>query len=879
MLKTNLMSSIAHRATTILFCALLAACGGGGASSASSDGASATPAPSSVAGNTPEAAAALAISAESQHTTAGGRSVTLQASGFSFSDVPQWSLRPDDLGSFDRTSGAAVRYIPPPPGADMAGTVVYVTVMAGKASATVPITIIQNVGSATDAPAPINPTPSTPANPAQQSMFSVTAQNDRAVAGGDRVTVTASKPSAADTVVWSLEAGSPGSLDRTSGDTVQYIPPAAGSVISSVAVIVNASIGNVTKKTTIFLEGTQGLSLFAGNDFGPGAVNAAGKSARFQDPYGIARDARGNLYVTDGGTSIRKITPEGSVTTLAGTASASGSADGTGASARFSAITDIAIDAAGNLYVTDSTSHTIRKITPTGIVTTLAGTPGVKGRTNGTGNAARFNRPSGITVDATGNLYVSDTDNMMIRKITSTGAVTTFAQDDSTTSNDSRLLAGPRGIAIDSAGNLYVVDQASRVNFCCSDPAYYYSSAVRKITPQGVVTTLAGPHGTIRQGAAGLFGSQDGSGTDARFLYPAGITVDASGNLYVTDSGNFTIRKITPAGVVSTLAGTALSKGSVDGNGSSARFFGSRDITVDSEGNLYLAESYNKTIRKLVANGDVITLAGTAPSAGSRNGIGASALFDGLKGIVSDALGNLYVADKWNHTVRKITPSGEVSTFAGTPGKQGPSADLLESPETIAIDGTGNLYAGSVYGIKKISPAGVISVVTNDASYANYALTSDADGNLYTTNATDVLKISPAGAVSTLARLRNGARALTVDKIGNVYAYADGLFKKITREGVVTTLAAAPAVSPNSSLRVSSLTTDQQGNLYIAYSNRGQTLIQKITPDGVVSTIFEYTGDGTSSGNHLYMPAGITMSGLKTMAITVENGVFLLGLP
>jgi sugar lactone lactonase YvrE len=887
MLKSTLAALVARRATIILFCALLAACGGGGGNtSPAGNAATNTPAGAATAADkSPQPEPALAISAESTSTAAGGRNITLQASGFSPAEVPLWSLRSGDLGSLDNNSGVSVSYIPPAADPAFAGAEVYITVKAGTASATLPLTITRNIDSGDSVPAPANPAPSgsassSPGNPAQPRPFHVIAQSDRAVAGGSQVTMTASKPVAGDTVVWNLEAGSPGGLDRTSGDTVQYVPPPAGSLADSIAVNVKAAIGSMTKKITIFLEGTHGLSLLAGNDFGAGTVNASGKAARFQAPYGIAADAQGNLYVTDGGTSIRKITAEGSASTLAGSATAGGSADGAGTSARFAGITDIAIDAAGNLYATDSANHTIRKITPDGIVTTLAGTYGVSGTANGTGASAQFNRPTGITVDATGNLYVSDKDNMMIRRVTPAGVVTTVAQDAPGTASESRLFGSPWGIAVDSAGNLYVVDAASRVNFCCSDPASYYSSAIRKITPQGVITTLAGSHGTGLGGAVDLMGNQDGTGTAARFSGPVGITIDASGNLYVTDAGT-RIRKITPAGVVSTLAGAARSQGgSADGNAGSALFSGLRDITVDSAGNLYLAEAANRTIRKLAVNAEVVTVAGTAPRIGYQDGSGRSALFESLDGIVSDAQGNLYVADKWNKVVRKITSSSEVSTFAGTPGSTGNSDDLLNNPENLAIDASGNIYVGSHADIRKISNTGVVSVVARNVGRPELTLASAPAGYVYTTDFQNILEISTiTGTVRTLATTRYPAQALATDKAGNIYVYSAAGLEKITSEGVVTTVVAPMATGTAYYAMTYSLATDEQGNQYLASSKRGETVIRKITENGIVSKVFEYNGDDLSSGNHLHLPAKITMREPGTIAITVGSGVFLLRLP
>src|SRR5438874_8938195 len=301
------------------------------------------------------------------------------------------------------------------------------------------------------------------------------------------------------------------------------------------------------------------FNTFAGNAYGG---NGSGSQAIFDYPYATAVDGAGNVYVADTyNYTVRKITPAGVVTTLAGLAGEDGSTDGAGSDARFSYMFGIAVDSAGNVYVTDF-SNTIRKITPAGVVTTLAGTPGVHGSADGTGSAAQFWQPWGI--------------------------------------------------AVDSAGIVYVADQAN--------------STIRKITPAGVVTTIAG--------AAGMFGSTDGSGSAARFNAPDGIAVDSSGNLYVADTLNSTIRKITSAGVVTTLAGTAGVIGSADGTGSAARFNYPYALTVAGTA-VYVADSYNDTIRKITSAGVVTTFGGTAGAYGNVNGTGSAARFNGPYGVAA----------------------------------------------------------------------------------------------------------------------------------------------------------------------------------------------------------------------------------------------------
>jgi streptogramin lyase len=241
----------------------------------------------------------------------------------------------------------------------------------------------------------------------------------------------------------------------------------------------------------------------------------------------------------------------------------------------------VAVDAAGNVYVADTNNYTIRKISPDGFVTTLAGTAGSPGSADGSGAAVSFNFPAGVAVDAAGNVYVADTDNHTIRKITSAGVVTTLAGTALSQGSADGIGAAarfdyPQGVAVD-AGNVYVAD---RDNY-----------TIRKITSAGVVTTLAG--------TAGNQGPTDGTGAAARFDYPHGVAVDAAGNVYVADTDNHAIRKISPAGVVTTLAGAASNRGSADGPGATAGFNSPYGVAVDAAGNVYVADTSNHLIRKI----------------------------------------------------------------------------------------------------------------------------------------------------------------------------------------------------------------------------------------------------------------------------------------
>ena len=279
-------------------------------------------------------------------------------------------------------------------------------------------------------------------------------------------------------------------------------------------------------------------SVFAGSPGSLGSVDGDGATARFRTPNGLAIDASGNIYVADTGNStIRKITPAGVVTTLAGVAISTGSIDGIGAAAQFSLPQDVCVDASGVLFVADSGNHTIRQITALGSVTTSAGSHGIQGHADGTGSIARFNTPSGIAIGSAGLLYVADTNNNTLRVVNpTTGVVSTLVGTYGVTgaTDGSGLAAtfnGPTGTTVDGTGAIYVADTAN--------------SVIRKITAAGVVTTLAG--------LSGITGAQDGMGTGALFNHPRDVVVDSSGNVYVADTGNSAIRKITPHGVVTTL--------------------------------------------------------------------------------------------------------------------------------------------------------------------------------------------------------------------------------------------------------------------------------------------------------------------------------------
>lgn len=502
-------------------------------------------------------------------------------------------------------------------------------------------------------------------------------------------------------------------------------------------------------------------------------VDGTGAAATFASPSGITTDGI-NLYVADKGHGvIRKVViSTREVTTLAGnTSGGKGSRDGIGTAAFFELPVSITTDGT-NLYVGDSYAHVIRKVViATGEVTTLAGKAYMNGSSDGIGASALFYSPSDITTDGA-NLYVCDTYNDTIRKVViATGTVTTLAgYAGSAGSADgtgaTARLNFPMGITTDGT-NIYVSDAGKIIirkivistgavtslavstgGFGASDGT---GSAARFITPNDITTDgtnlyvsdsgndtirkvviASGAVTTLAGNAHVPSGSNDGIGTSALFNNPQGITTDGA-NLYICDADNNTIRKMVIAtGVVSTLAGTPGTSGSTDGIGSAARFNGPFDLTTDRT-NLYVTEIRNQTIRKVViATGEVTTLAGTTGLVGLIDGIGANAHFNKPQGITTDG-SNLFVADSNNNTIRKVAiATGEVTTFAGNPTVKSATdgtgtAAGFSNPVDITTDGK-NLYVSDNNSIRKV----VLStgVVTTVAGSAGLNGSADAVGSL-----------------------------------------------------------------------------------------------------------------------------------------------------
>jgi RHS repeat-associated protein len=477
------------------------------------------------------------------------------------------------------------------------------------------------------------------------------------------------------------------------------------------------------------------------------------------------------------------ITINGQATTLAGNGT-TGSANGTGPAASFNNPVGMVADAAGNIYLADAGNALIRKITTAGVVTTLAGISGVVGSANGTGTVATFNAPMGLGIDAAGNIYVADRFNYLIRKITPAGVVSTLAGNGTRGFVDGPAASAefyePMDVKVDAAGNVFVADYG---NYC-----------IRKITPTGVVSTVVGQ--------ARVYGHADGQGTAATLNCPVGLAFDSTtGNLVISDQGNSEIRVMTPGGLVSTLAGS-ITPGFADGIGSAARFNVPRQVAVDASGNIYVADYTNNRIRRITSSGVVSTLSGNG-TAGAMNGTGSSAEFNAPFGACLDATGNLYVSDYTNKLIRKVA-------YAYYTLNQPLPAGLTFNASTGIVSGMPTTIAANAnYSVTASNASGVSTATLAITVNAPIALALSASQNYITTYTPRVAGIT-ASNLST-ASPYNAQVETTVQ-------YFDGLGRPIQAVQVKG--------SPAGNDMVQSIAYDQFGRevtKYLPYALTGST--------------------------------------------------------
>ncbi len=581
--------------------------------------------------------------------------------------------------------------------------------------------------------------------------------------------------------------------------------------------------------------------------------------AQFYSPDGVAVDGAGNLYIADTeGNHIRKVDPTtGTITTIAGTGEGGFSGDGGPATlAQLNYPSGVAVDGAGNLYLADQYNHRIRKVDSTGTITTIAGTgEGGFSWEDSPASQAKLYNPSGVAMDAAGNLYIADQFSHSIRKVdATTKTITTIAGTrvygsggDGGPATQAHLFS-PHEVAVDGAGNVYIADTSNR--------------RIRKVdATTGMIATIAGT------GVDG-FGGDGGPATLAQLSWPTGVAVDSAGNVYITDRNSHRIRKVdATTKTITTIGGTGELGFSGDGGpASQAHLYDPLGVAVDGAGNLYIADSTNSRIRKINATtGTIATIAGRTFS-GDGGPASQAQLYHPL-GVAVDGAGNLYIADFLNNRIRKVDSIGTITTIAGT-GESGFSGDAgpatlaqLYHPLGVAVDGADNLYIADArnHRIRKVDSTGTITTI---AGTGESGFSGDA---------------GPA----TLAQLY-GPSIVAVDGADNLYI-ADARnhrIRKVDSTGMIETIAGTGVRGfggvgePATQTRFDyprGVAVDGAGNIYITdqYNHR----IRKVDSTGTITTIAGtgqrgFSGDeGPATQAQLSYPSGMALDGAGNIYI------------
>jgi len=658
------------------------------------------------------------------------------------------------------------------------------------------------------------------------------------------------------------------------------------------------------------------ISTLAGGQ--PPATPALGTSISVSVSYGVAPDSLGNVYFPSPAlNAVFKADPSGVVTRIAGAGAAGSTGDGGAAlTALLNNPNGVAVDAAGNVYIADTNNNRIRKVSA-GTIATVAGNGNCCfGGDGGAAASALLNNPMSVAVDAAGDLYIADFGNQRIRKVSAAGTITTVAGNgtagyagDGGPATGAEL-NGPYGVAVDSSGNIYIGDTSNL--------------RVRKVDGSGNITTYAG------NGSYG-FSGDGGPATSAGVYQPGGLAFDLAGNLYIADTGNNRIRKVSAAGIISTAAGGPVQGYAGDGGAATgAELFSPYGVGVDANGDLYIGDYGNARIREVSAAGTIDTLVGGGVGDGGPGVFGA---FNQPSGVVRDEAGNTYIADSYNNRVRKVAASGTITTVAGT-GLAGYSGDggaaasaQLNTPQSVALDGSGNLYItdSENYRVRKVDTSGNITTFAGNGTCCGstgdggkavnaqigipYGVAVDASGDVYISDINNnvVRVVGPSGAIGTAAGSgvygfagdggpATGARlyypsGLAVDSSGNLYI-ADRYNERIrmVSNGTIGTVAGNGSYGfsgdggPATSARLAypaGVAVDASGNLYIAdYFNQRVRMVSGGTIDTVAGNgVYGYAGDGgTATSAEFSYPDAVAVdaSGNVLVADLNNNAVRLL---
>ncbi len=616
----------------------------------------------------------------------------------------------------------------------------------------------------------------------------------------------------------------------------------------------------------------------------PGYSGDGGQAvaAQLNVPLGVAADSSGNVYVADAGNNrIRQISADGRISTFAGNGAQGYSGDGKAAtSASLSGPYGLAVDAGGALYIADYGNNCIRKVSAGGTISTVAGT-GAQGSAgdNGPATSAQLNLPLGVAVDSSGNLYIADSNNSLIRKVDTTGTISTFAS-----------YPWPMGVAVDGPGNVYLIANNSVYKLNASGAGYREvgtgiggyagdggpASIAQLDNPLGLAADASGTlyiadqdSGRLRKVLAGIITTVEGGGTGdggpgffGQLNRPGTVARDSQGNVYINDSANYRIRRIAPNGTISTVAGTGVSGYSGDGKAATAaqlNLSAASGLALDSSGNLYIADSGNGRVRKVDSSGTITTVAGGGIFYPVNGLLATKAYFYSTSGLAFDASGNLFISDSAVSRIYELgATTGLISRVAGT-GVNGESGDgqpatgaALWVPTSLAVDAKGDLFIDEWWTsrIRKIDGAtGIITTVAG----------------------TGVMDYSGDGGPASSAALWH-PQGVAVDASGNLYIadMENGLIRAVSAAtGIITAIAGIPGCQGDSGdggpatsacMRFPyGVFADPSGAIYVAdaYNNA----VRLLTPIGVLPLL---TIQSFHSGSFLQGQNGI-------YSLTVSN--------